>query len=258
MTAFGALLKDWRGKRRLSQMALGLEADVSSRHIAFLETGRFAPSRKMVLHLSDVLSVPRPDRNDLLSAAGFAPAYPKREMDDDELAPLRAAIDYTIQRHAPYPAIVIDRLWNLVSANAPAWAMLGGFGLGPGDNLLRALFDRPDREELYENWPELGHHMIRRLRTESAHHGGLPELDAFVAELSADPAIAAYDPPLQLPAVVPARYRMGDQVLSLITTIAEFGSAEELTIADLRTELMFPADAATETALRTLFGSAPN
>lgn len=252
MENFGTLLKDWRGRRRLSQLALGLEADVSARHIAFLEKGRSTPSRRMVIHLSDVLEIPRPDRNSLLTAAGFAPAYPKRSMEDMDIAPLRAAIDHTITRHAPYPAIVIDRLWRLMDANAPARMLLTPFGINDGDSLLTAFFENPDRATYFENWPELGYCTARRLRTESAHLGGVPELDRVVAEIEADPAVAAYDPPSELPAIIPARYRFGDMVLSMFTTIAQFGSAEEITLADLRIELMFPADDQTRQVLENI------
>lgn len=252
MQTFGTILKDWRGRRRLSQLALGLEADVSARHIAFLETGRSAPSRKMVMHLSDVLEIPRPDRNTLLTAAGFAPAYPKRNMDDLDLAPLKAAIDHTITRHEPYPAIVIDRLWCLVDANTPARMLLTPFGIKDGDSMLQAIFEDPDRASYFENWAELGYCTARRLRTESAHLGGVPELDRVVATIESDPAVAAYDPPTEMPAIIPARYKAGDMVLSMFTTIAQFGSAEEISLADLRIELMFPADDQTRMMLEAM------
>ncbi|MEM7057290.1 MAG: helix-turn-helix domain-containing protein [Pseudomonadota bacterium] len=242
MQNFGTILKDWRGRRRLSQLALGLEADVSARHIAFLETGRSAPSRKMVLHLSDVLGIPRPERNTLLTAAGFAPAYPKRGLDDMDLAPLKAAIEHTITRHAPFPAIVIDRHWCLIDANAPARMLLTPFGIKDGDSLLKAIFEAPSRTSYFENWAEFGYYTAKRLRTESAHLGGVPELDRVVEGIESDAEVASYEPPKELPAIIPARYRAGEMVLSMFTTIAQFGSAEEISLADLRIELMFPAD----------------
>ena len=118
-----------------------------------------------------------------------------------------------------------------------------------GDSLLQAIFQNPDRADTFENWPELGYCTARRLRTESAHMGGVPELDRVVAEIEADPLVAAYDPPSELPAVIPAKYRAGDMVLSMFTTIAQFGSAEEISLADLRIELMFPADEQTRQIL---------
>lgn len=252
MTTFSSHLKDWRSRRRLSQLALSLTAGVSSRHIAFLETGRAHPSRSMILRLCDALEIPREARNALLHAAGFAPAYKARTLDDADLAPLASGIAWMIERHDPYPAIVIDRLWRLKDANRTARNLLSVYGLANGDSLLDALFAVDKGQEMFANWAELGHHMARRLRTESTHLGGVPELDAYAHAFETDPAIAAYTPPADLPPVVPARYRAGDQVLSFFTTIAQFGSAEDITLADLRIELLFPADAITKTLLEAM------
>src|SRR3954465_12109364 len=122
----GTLLKDWRRRRRLSQLDLALEAGVSARHLSFVETGRSKPSREMVLHLAEQLEVPLRDRNHLLLAAGYAPAYGERPLDAPEMEPVREAIDGVLAGHAPFPAIAFDRWWNLVAANEPLALLTDG------------------------------------------------------------------------------------------------------------------------------------
>jgi transcriptional regulator with XRE-family HTH domain len=252
MNAFPQALKTWRHTRRLSQLALATEAAISSRHVSFLETGRARPSRGMVLHLADVLAVPRAGRNALLTAAGFAPAYPAHTLDDDAMAPVREAIDWTIARHAPYPAVVMDRLWHLVSLNRPATQLFAGLGLGPGDSLLDAIMAPDGPSRFIENWPEVAYHTLLRLRAESAAGGGISVLDAAADHLAADPAIAAWQPPDILPAIVPTIYNAGGLRLSLMSTYAQFGTAEEVALADMKIELMFPADPQTRDLLQRL------
>lgn len=249
---FGEMLKDWRRRRRLSQLALSLVAGVSARHVAFLETGRAQPSRPMVLRLCEALEIPREARNALLHAGGFAAAYKARALDNAELSLLSDGIAWMIQRHDPYPAIVIDKLWRLKDANRTARMLLSAYGVSDGDSLLDAVFSANTGREMFANWPELGHHMARRLRTESAHLGGIAQLDAHATAFESDPDVAAYVPPGDLPPVVPAQYRAGRQILSLYTTIAQFGSAEDITLADLRIELMFPANIETRTWLEAM------
>jgi transcriptional regulator with XRE-family HTH domain len=238
--AFGTLLKDWRSARRMSQLELGLAANVSARHISFVETGRSRPSRSMVIQLSETLQVPRPQRNVLLNAAGFAAAYRERELYADDMAHVRAAMEWTLKRHDPFPAIAIDRHWFVVSANKCAGMLLSGIGVKVGDSMLDAM-TRPEVKDAIENWPQVARYTIARLRTESAHLGGDSLLDAAADRLAgyAGPPPADTAP---LPAVVPAIYRANGLVLSLISTLAQFGSAEDITLADLRIELMFPAD----------------
>ncbi len=238
--AFGSLLKDWRSARRMSQLELGLAANVSARHISFIETGRARPSRSMVLQLSETLEVPRPYRNTLLNAAGFAAAYQRRDLDADEMVHVRAAMEWTLERHDPFPAIAIDRRWLVVSANTCAGMLLSGIGVGVGDSMLEAM-TRPQVKDAIDNWPEVARHTITRLRTESAHLGGDPVLDEAADRLAGDVGPVPADAG-SLPAVVPTCYRANGMVLSLISTIAQFGSAEDIALADLKIELMFPAD----------------
>ncbi|WP_306113370.1 MULTISPECIES: helix-turn-helix domain-containing protein [unclassified Roseovarius] len=247
MTGFPHSLKTWRKARRFSQLDLALEADVSARHISFLETGRARPSRDMIGRLGDALELPLDARNQMLTHAGFAARYPQRAWDDAEMAPIRGAIDHMLDCHAPYPAIALDRLWSLVRMNTPAENLFGLMGIGEGDSLLDLLVAE-ELSEVIENWPEVAHHTARRLRTESAAQGGIPALDRVADHLSRVPEP---DTPTLGP-VVPAIYRAGDLRLALFATIAQFGTPEDLLLDDLRIELFFPADTASEVALRSL------
>lgn len=246
--AFASHLKDWRRRRAVSQLRLGLAANVSARHIAYMETGRAHPTRAMVLRLSEALDIPRNDRNALLEAAGFAPAYSSRTLDASEMAAIRAALDWTLARHDPYPGFAFDRHWRLVALNRSASAMLAPIGLGVGDSLLDALL-APDRlRAAVTNWPEVARHMHARLLTESRHVGGDPVLDAAARRLECEIG----DPDVRtgvLPAIITTRYRMGDTQVAFFSTIAQFGSAEDIALADMKIELLFPADEATRRIL---------
>ena len=216
---FGTVLKDWRGRRRMSQLDLGLEADVSARHISFLETGRSRPSRDMIIHLSDVLEMPREASNTMLVAAGFAPAYAARQRDAEELEPLMAAIDWTISRHEPYPAFVIDKHWVLQQMNRSATMLFGGAGLSDGSSLLDALITDPVLRATIEDVGEMLVHMRARLRTEISHLGGDEILEEAVTRIEALPEFRAQSDrgDAVAPAVIPAKYRAGEITLSLFS-----------------------------------------
>jgi len=246
---FGTMLRTWRDRRHMSRLDLGLTANVSARHISFLETGRAKPSRSMVLMLGNVLDVPRGSRNGLLNAAGFAPAYQRRNWSDEDMASVRDAVDWTMQRHDPYPAFVVDRHWVLVKANRSATALLGGLEVEEGSSLLDVMTDVDVTQALFENWHEVTHHMLARLRTESLHLGGDEVLDAAAEKLSAALGTQASASAGTLAALIPARYRAGDMTLSLFSTIAQFGTAEDIALADLKIEMLFPADDVTRQVL---------
>jgi len=248
-STFGSLLKDWRGRRRMSQLDLGLVANVSARHISFLETGRSKPSRSMVIQLSETLEVPRAARNVLLNAAGYSSAYRRRELDKEDMKLVRAAVDWTLERHDPYPAFAVDTHWSLVRANASATMLLGAIGLRAGDSMLDALTESDAMRAAFDNWPEVARYAIVRLRTESAHLGGDPVLDSAADKLAEELGSTVPRDTAALPAVVPARYRANGTVLSFFSTIAQFGTAEDIALADLKIELMFPADDATRDIL---------
>jgi transcriptional regulator with XRE-family HTH domain len=247
MTQFPETLKSWRNARRLSQLELAVEAEVSARHISFLETGRAQPSREMVGRLCDVLQLPLTIHNQLLTLAGFAPRYSRRDWQMQDMAPVRAAITHTLNAHAPYPAIVIDRLWTIVEMNAPAKKLFGMIGVTVSTSLIDLIM--ADRlQPFVENWSDVAHHSLQRLRTESAALGGVPELDRAAAKLAEFPHTHAQ---ISQP-VIPTIFRVGDVRLSLFATIAQFGTPEDLTLDDLKLELFFPADAQTKANLEAL------
>ena len=252
MEDFAAVIRGWRRKRHLSQLDLALSAEVSARHISFLESRRAKPSRQMVLRLAEVLEMPRRDRNMLLTSAGFASHYPSLPLDDAAMAQVRAAMEWMISRHAPYPALVMDRLWRLVAINAPAALLMGSLSIREGDSLLDVLCAPDGLRRHIENWPEIGYHTMTRLRMESARAGGIAALDRAAQHLAGLPEIANWRPPPQLPAVVPAIYRAGDLRLSLFSTFAQFSTAEDVALAEMKIEMMFPADPATESLLKAL------
>ncbi len=252
--AFGTVLKDWRAQRRMSQLDLGLVANVSARHISFLETGRAKPSRSMVVQLAETLQMPHDACNAMLAAAGFAPAYVGRPRDAEDLKPLRLAIDRMLERHNPYPAIVIDRHWTLVEMNRVAAAFFGTAGLTTGASLIDNLLDNETLRGAIGNLGETLAHMLSRLRVENSQLGGDAILEAAIARLETDPERAPV--PLagdgRAPAVLSTRYQAGGVALSLFSTIAQFGTVQDLTISDLRLELMFPADEETRLILEAM------
>ncbi len=249
---YGGALREWRAKRRLSQLDLSLTAGVSARHIAFLETGRARPSRAMVMQLGEALNVPRAERNRMLDAAGFRPTWTVRRPDSGEMAPVMDAMRRIMDRHDPYPAFALDRHWNAVSANQSGAFVLSAFGLTVGGSLLEAMLESGRARDLIENWQEVAAHLVTRLRTESAHFGGDAVLDRAAALLAADPTLAKLPVAADMPPIIPSRYRLGGNVYSVFSTIAQFGSAEDIALADLRIEMLFPADEQT----RDLFEAA--
>lgn len=252
MDQFPETLKTWRKARRFSQLDLAVEADVSSRHISFLETGRAKPSRDMIARLSDALDLPLASRNQMLTHAGFAVCYHQRKWDDEAMAPIRAAVDHMLKQHAPFPAIAVDRLWTIFKMNDPAKRLFGMLYVSEGSSMLD-LLTSDLLPSFVENWPEVAHHAIQRLRTESAAQGGVDDFDRTADYLST----VAHHPEIPTSPVVPTIYKAGDLRLSLFSTIAQFGTALDLTLDDLKFELFFPADDESERLLCEMEGSAP-
>lgn len=244
MTDFPQQLRNWRQTRRLSQLNLAMAADVSARHISFLESGRARPSRNMITHLGSVLDLPLAATNGMLLAAGFAPRYARTALDAEAMAPIARALSWTLERHAPYPGIALDRTWTIKQMNKPAQAIFAGLGVGAGDSLLD-LVTGDMLPKMIENWPTVAHASGMRLRAESAAAGGDRRLDAAADHLLAQPA------PDSMPTgpTIPTIYRFGDTRLSLLGMISAFSSVNDETLDDLRLELFFPADAATEAFL---------
>lgn len=248
-SGFGAALKEWRGVRRLSQMELGLGAGVSARHISFLETGRAQPSRGMILRLCEALQVPGAGRDQLLIAAGLARFGGAGAADQAQVQPLWDAMDRMLTTHMPYPAMALDRHWTIVRMNGAATALLAGAGVSEGDSVLEALLENDDLRSALVNLAEVERHMLSRLRAEQLYFGQDPVLEAAIARLQ-DRGTAALDTPTEV--VIPARYRVGDQICSFFSTITQFGSTTDVAMSELKIEMFFPADAET----RAIFDAA--
>jgi len=249
----GALLRDWRRRRRLSQLDLALEAGVSARHVSFLETGRSRPSREMVLHLSEQLDIPLRDRNHMLLAAGFAPAYAERAIDAPEMAPVREALDRILKGHEPYPAVVVDRWWDLAAANAGVallTSMVAPHLLEPPANALRITLHPDGMAPHVRNLPEWRAHLLDRLRRQVAVTGD-QRLAALQAELAGYPGGEATLPAHEPGIAVPLELEAGGTELSFFSTISTFGTAVDITVAELAIEAFFPADEQTGAYVRS-------
>lgn len=252
----GGLLREWRHRRRLSQLDLAVHAEVSARHISFVETGRSVPSRELVIHLSERLDVPLRDRNSMLLAAGYAPLYRQTALEADEMVPVRDALDRIVIGHQPYPAVVVDRHWDLVVANDGARAILTpGVDpelLDPPINVLRATLHPRGMAPRIANLAEWAEHLIERLERQIAVTGA-KDLIELAAELRSYPGIASPARPTDVASrlFVPLVLECDGAQLSLVSTIATFGTALDVTIAELAIESFFPIDAATRTYLAT-------
>lgn len=249
----GDLLRDWRQRRRLSQLDLALEAGVSSRHVSFVETGRAQPSRHMVLHLADRLDIPLRERNTLLVAAGFAPVYPERALDDPALQAARRAVDLVLAAHEPFPALAIDRHWRMIAANRAVAPLLTGIGsdlLAPPVNVLRLSLHPEGLAPRVANLPEWRLHLLARLsqQVEVSADAVLAALhDELVAYPGGEDAAATPD---GAAIAVPLRLRTPAGELSFLSTTMVFGTAVDITLVELAIEAFFPADATTDQALR--------
>jgi transcriptional regulator with XRE-family HTH domain len=256
----GDLLREWRQRRRLSQLDLSVEAEISTRHLSFLETGRAQPSRDMLLHLAERLDVPLRERNVLLVAAGYAPVFPERRLDDPALLPARAAIDLVLAGHERYPALAVDRHWTLLAANRAVGRLLAGVDaalLRAPVNVLRLSLHPEGLAPRIANLAEWRAHLLARLRRQ--------------VELTADPtlsALLAERRELRAPdgrpfarhaaerasdaLVVPFRLRSEAGELAFFSTTTVFGTPIDVTLAELALEAFFPADGATAEALRRM------
>ena len=250
----GDHLREWRMRRRMSQMDLALEAEISTRHLSFVETGRAQPSREMVLHLTDQLEVPLRERNVILMAAGFAPVFPERSLADPGLAAARRAVDVILAAHEPYPALVVDLRWNLVAANAATTLLLAGVDpelLAPPVNVIRVSLHPKGLAPRVANLAEWHGHILERLRRQ-AELTADPGLIALIEEVRGYPRPPASDRrPEDFGGVaVPFQLMVGDTLLSLFGTTTVFGTPVDITLSELTLETFFPADAATAEVLR--------
>jgi transcriptional regulator with XRE-family HTH domain len=258
-TTVGDLLRDWRQRRRLSQLDLAVEAQVSARHLSFVETGRSQPSRELVIDLAEQLEVPLRERNAMLLAAGYAPVYRETPLDTQEMAPVRQALDRLLGGHEPFPAVVTDRRWNLISANRPAQALLSdgvaGELLAPPLNTIRICLHPKGLAPRIVNFAEYSAHLV-----ENVHRQAVLAADAQLFELEKEllsyPGVSESDSHDPLSALfVPLVFRAGDGVeLTFFSTLTTFGTALDITMAELTIEALFPADAATAAAVRAAWG----
>jgi transcriptional regulator with XRE-family HTH domain len=239
----GPLLKTWRTRRRLSQLDLALEAGVSTRHLSFLETGRSRPSEQMVLHLAEQLEVPLRERNRLLLAAGYAPIYSQRPL--DELGPIKDALDQLLISHEPFPAVVVDRAWNVIAANAAIALLTDGAAahlLEPPVNALRLTLHPEGVAPRIVNLGQWRAHLLRDLAAQVDATGD-EEQTALLRELEALPGPAGEPAPHDV--FVPLRVRVGDHELSFLSSRTTFATAVDVTVSELAIESFFPADAQT-------------
>jgi transcriptional regulator with XRE-family HTH domain len=247
----GPLLREWRERRRLSQLALALEAGVSARHVSFIETGRATPSPEMVLKLAGKLEVPLRESNQLLIAAGYAPRYGALAFEAPEMDPVRRAIDRLLAAHDPYPAVVVDRHWELIAANQGAGILTAGAApelLEPPVNALRLALHPDGVARRILNLAEWRGHILERLERQ-ARLTGDPALDVLLGELRAYPGGESHDP-RDHDVFVPLVLAGPDGTeLRFLSTVATFGTAVDVTAAELSIESFFPADDATAQAL---------
>lgn len=258
ISSFGQHLREWRQRRRMSQLDLALVADVSARHLSFIETGRARPSREMVLHLCERLSVPLRERNAILLSAGYAPVFPRRSLDDPALTQARKAVELVLKGHEPFPALAVDRHWNLVSANHAVSHMMTGAAddlLAPPVNVLRLSLHPRGLAPRIENYAEWRHHILARLR-QQIEASADPLLMDLLRELSSYPVASTHrSTTADLPqdgVVTPLRFRSDAGVLSLISTTTVFGTPIDITLEELAIEAFFPADDDTAEKLRAL------
>lgn len=261
----GDYLRDWRRRRRMSQLDLALEADISQRHLSFIESGRSAPSRDMLLHLAERLEVPLRDRNPMLLAAGFAPVFAERRLDDPALEPARRAIDMVLKGHEPFPALAVDRHWTLVAANAavtPLLADVADRSLIEGPvNVLRLSLHPAGLAPHIANLAEWRNHLLERLHQQIAATGDrvleklLEELAGYPVPEGASKSAAKHD---YAGIAVPMELRTQAGLLSFISTTTVFGTPVDVTLSELAVESFFPADDETARLLRQMAETGPS
>jgi transcriptional regulator with XRE-family HTH domain len=248
----GALLREWRERRRLSQLDLSIQADISTRHLSFVETGRSRPTPEMILRLTEHLDVPLRERNQLLLAGGYAPAYPQHGLDEPELTAVRAALRQVLRGHEPYPAVVINRWWELVERNRAADALLTGCApqlLEPPVNVLRVSLHLDGMAPRIVNLAQWRAHLLEQLHRRAAQTG-----DARLADLEEElrgyPGDPVARPPQPTDVVLPLVLRVGERELSLFSIESRVGTATDVTVDELSVETFYPADEETMDALR--------
>jgi transcriptional regulator with XRE-family HTH domain len=257
---FGMLLKHWRNQRGYSQLDLAVTSQVSQRHISFLESGRAKPSREMVLQLATVLEIPLRQQNLMLTAAGFAPIHAETDLSAPEMTSVRKALDFMLRQQEPYPAIVVDRYWNLLLTNDAATRLLTAF-IPPEQlqthfykdgkiNLMRAMFHPQGLCSFVVNWEDVSGHLLQRLHREAIADGESEQSTALLKELMGYPSVSEIWYPCnrttQNTMLLPVHLKREDLELQFFSTIATLGTPYDITLQELRIECLFPADEITE------------
>jgi transcriptional regulator with XRE-family HTH domain len=265
VSTLGHLLRQWRRVRGLSQFQLAQQARISPRHLSFVETGRAQPGRDVVLRLSTALDLPLRDRNSALMAAGYAPIYRQGSLQAPEMEPIVRAVEFLLRQLEPYPALVFDRLHNIVKSNQACGRVFGLFlepealaaarAAGPL-NLYRLTLDPRYLRPHIANWEHVAQVIVVRMRRQIALGHGGPDVVAFLEELLAMPGLPAGcdfpEPEAPAPPVIPVELRKGGLSLRIFTTLTSIGTPQDVTVQELTVESSFPADAETDAFLRSL------
>jgi transcriptional regulator with XRE-family HTH domain len=259
----GQLLREWRERRRLSQLDLAIQTDISARHLSFVETGRSRPSSDMILRLTEELDVPLRERNRLLLAGGYAPIYPERPLDSPQMSAVLAAVRRVLAGHDPYPAVLVDRRWNLLEANAAVPLLIENVAAELRTeplNVLRISLHPEGMAPQIVNLGEWRGHVLGRLRRQAAVTAD-PELIELYRELTSYPCddpVPEVEMPGPATVMVPLRFRVKGLVLSFLSTTAVFGTPLDITLAEMAIESFYPADSETSEFLRGRFEHDPS
>ncbi|HMA52485.1 MAG TPA: helix-turn-helix transcriptional regulator [Magnetospirillaceae bacterium] len=254
----GTLLREWRTTRRLSQLDLALEAGISARHLSYVETGKARPSRDMISLLADVLEMPLRERNALLTAAGFAARYRETTLSTPEMAPVRQAVDYILAHQDPYPALVMNRYWDLLAVNSSFTRLFSKFMPGPSRhaNVLRQVFDPAEIRGAIVNWEEMAEDLIRHLHNQVAAAPSDRKSRALLDEILAYPGVPEgwrrRQPGQATLPLLTCIFKRDDLELRFFSTFTTFGTPWDVTVDELRIECMFPADQKTAELCRTI------
>ena len=260
---FGRLLREWRSRRRVSQLDLAVEAGVSSRHVSFIETGRAQPSRDMILMLARVLDVPLRDRNDLLVAAGYAAMYRATDLDAPALEQARRALDFMLKQQEPYPAIVVDRSWMILKANQGAVRLVETFADAEasaewGGNAMRLMFHPRGLRPHIVNWEAMAAALIQWLHRDVLAGLGGADTRKLLHELLSYPGVPprwrTLDLDVSTAPFLAIDFKKGDLQLRYFSTLTSLGTPHDITLQEIRVEAFFPADAATEETSKLLMG----
>lgn len=254
----GEMMREWRGVRGMSQLDLGLAAGVSTRHICFIETGRSRPSRTMVLRLAETLELPLRERNTMLFSAGFAPQFPESDLQHEDLAPIRRALDLILKSHEPFPAFVLDRNWNILQANSAHRRLLSmllpDLTANERINAVRLVLDPDMLRPMICNWElvahVLGHRIQRQLRMPALTDTERQTFEDILDLPGVRDAMKAVRAPFDAAVVIPLELVLNEKRLSWFSTIATIGTPQDVTLDEMRIESFFPADEETERAIR--------